>query len=40
MHQRLQEIEAAPGKLIYDPFMGTGSMAYVGAITPTNTVYF
>lgn len=34
IRRRLQGIEAAPGKLIYDPFMGTGSMAYVAAIIP------
>lgn len=28
-------LQAAPGKLIYDPFIGTGSLAYVG----TSTVY-
>jgi hypothetical protein len=22
-------LQASPGKLLYDPFMGTGSMAYV-----------
>ena len=26
-------IQASPGKFIYDPFMGTGSMAYVSQIS-------
>lgn len=26
---------ASPGKLMYDPFMGTGSMAYVGLVLLT-----
>lgn len=25
------DCQASPGKFIYDPFMGTGSMAYVGS---------
>jgi tRNA (guanine10-N2)-methyltransferase len=27
---KLTRLQASPGKLIYDPFIGTGSMAYVG----------
>lgn len=29
--------QASPGKLIYDPFIGTGSMAYVG--TPITYIF-
>lgn len=29
MDQQLTLWQAAPGKLMYDPFIGTGSMAYV-----------
>ena len=31
---RLWDTQASPGKLVYDPFIGTGSMAYVCPCTP------
>lgn len=29
------DTQASPGKLVYDPFIGTGSMAYVCPCTPS-----